>query len=501
MLFKILLKTLLVVTVVSLTFSSLQPVFAESNLHDSQCPDFPTGLKQGDIAIVAGNLGKDGLNLRVQPGLNEEIIIEIPSYSYVTVIAGFRCQDGYRWYEIGFEGHDGWAAEVGLDGFYYLIPNGQPMPVQEQTVPTQSDRWPDSFIGLWKGNGVTCWGTSQSNEYCSLNIEISRDSNGNLITSEDLTPGLISEQGRYKALERLDGTSQYFYCFDLYQVQNGEYWGERCVRQISDTQIEVDETSPRGGAFGILTLVNLPLPTPTPVVQGNGVPTLVPQATEVVNPKPFAGQDETVEPTVTQEPVAASERPFWCSWPIIGWLTCDLAEANSVGASTNTECSPQCVIEARAQRDDLYGVSYWTTAGRADTILADAKASKPFMYKGIESMVRIRNGGESPQAGDLVIWPWGEGGVWAPIDPKTGKHLPGGHIGYVTASRPGYITVHDANWDNHCSIRDKEIKIESYMRFITSPYPTTPNVSVPKKCDSYSGWQNFACQYIPWWKP
>lgn len=222
------------------------------------------------------------------------------------------------------------------------------------------------------------------------------------------------------------------------------------------------------------------------------------QPTATLQEVPQAEQNtENVGPAIPDEPQGQEQtnKSGWCNFWLTAW-TC-VSEAK---ASTNTACQPQCVIEARKYRDDLYNEKYWTTAGRADSILEDAQKSPIFIYKGVESKVRVRDSKEQPQAGDLVIWPWGQGGVWAPKD-NQGNKLPGGHIGYVTASRPGYITVHDANWNNDCKTRDVEIKIESYMKFITSPYPITPIILVPDRCDQYQGWQNFACQYIHWWTP
>lgn len=103
----------------------------------NNCPSSSATLSPGNIAVVA-DYG-DTLNLRVQPGTNANIISKIQPYTYVTVISGPKCADGYRWYEIGFDGKDGWAAEVGPDGQYNLILNGQPMPQNNPTaVPTGS---------------------------------------------------------------------------------------------------------------------------------------------------------------------------------------------------------------------------------------------------------------------------------------------------------------------------------------------------------------------------
>lgn len=84
------------------------------------CPASPALLKPKDIAVV----GNTDLNLRPSPGIDNDPIMVIPNFSYVTIIAGPKCDGGTRWYEVGFKGNDGWAAEVGEGGIYHMIPNG-----------------------------------------------------------------------------------------------------------------------------------------------------------------------------------------------------------------------------------------------------------------------------------------------------------------------------------------------------------------------------------------
>ena len=110
------------VLLVATAFTPATPVFQDGN-----CPSAPARLKQADIAVVTVGDGET-LNLRVFPGLKQEIIVKIPAYTYVTIIAGPICDGGYRWFEVGWEGKDGWSAEVGPDGEYNMIPNDSPMP-------------------------------------------------------------------------------------------------------------------------------------------------------------------------------------------------------------------------------------------------------------------------------------------------------------------------------------------------------------------------------------
>lgn len=118
-------------------FTPATPVFQDGN-----CPSAPVRLKQADIAVVTVGDGET-LNLRVFPGLKQEIIVKIPAYTYVTIIAGPICDGGYRWFEVGWEGKDGWSAEVGPDGEYNMIPNGDPIPDNDEVpgIPNETDYW------------------------------------------------------------------------------------------------------------------------------------------------------------------------------------------------------------------------------------------------------------------------------------------------------------------------------------------------------------------------
>lgn len=155
-------------------------------LAQAACPSAPARLNANDIAVVSDQGGPGGLNLRVQPGLNEKIIESIPLYAYVTIIAGPTCQDGYRWYEVGFQGQDGWSAEVGADGIYNLVPNGQQMPAvsspsqpntQNQSSSQQTDVWPNDLIGVWEGQ-ISC--INNQNNKCDIKVVITRDANNKM---------------------------------------------------------------------------------------------------------------------------------------------------------------------------------------------------------------------------------------------------------------------------------------------------------------------------------
>lgn len=127
--FKKLLFVAILASLIASAFSMPVP-----RLQDGNCPSSPARLKQADIAVVTVGDGET-LNLRVSPNLNAERIVKIPAYTYVTIIAGPICDGGYRWYEVGWEGKDGWSAEVGPDGEYNMIPNGDPVPNNNQATP------------------------------------------------------------------------------------------------------------------------------------------------------------------------------------------------------------------------------------------------------------------------------------------------------------------------------------------------------------------------------
>lgn len=129
------------------TLVNTRHVQAEAHADDGVCPSAPGRLKQGDIAVVTVP-SDDSLNLRVLYSLEDAVIIKIPPYAYVTIIAGPICNEGYRWFEVGYQGQDGWSAEVGPDGVYNLIPNGQPIPNQSNSVWTVVPGSPTPFIHM-----------------------------------------------------------------------------------------------------------------------------------------------------------------------------------------------------------------------------------------------------------------------------------------------------------------------------------------------------------------
>lgn len=89
------------------------------------CPNAPTMVKPGDIAITADFSATDNsLNIRNNPNVNADIVGQIPIGGQFTIIAGPKCKNKIRWYEVGYNGIDGWSAEVSEDGQYNYVPNG-----------------------------------------------------------------------------------------------------------------------------------------------------------------------------------------------------------------------------------------------------------------------------------------------------------------------------------------------------------------------------------------
>ena len=170
-------------------------------------------------------------------------------------------------------------------------------------------------------------------------------------------------------------------------------------------------------------------------------------------------------------------------------LFCDFEV--SAGELVNITCNNQCVPEARTHRVDLLN-RLWSGASTADGILKDAINMPTFTdSNGQKMQVRVRLPGETPQAGDLIIWPRTCNGAWSG----------GGHIGYVNNGSP--LTITDSNWlyqaGSTCSRRDGKIIDKSdCMKFITPPFPAgtyQPAGVQPDKCSQYGWPKNWFCKW------
>jgi|GEM_PF-2422699 len=133
-------KALILAFVAALTLSAAGPGVS---FQGDACPGNPAQLRAGDVATVSISEAEH-LNLRVEPGLDQEIILGIPKDALVTVAAGPVCRDGYRWYKVDYQGWVGWSVEAGPEGYYSLFPIGTPLIEQnpqstEQSQPTQGE--------------------------------------------------------------------------------------------------------------------------------------------------------------------------------------------------------------------------------------------------------------------------------------------------------------------------------------------------------------------------
>lgn len=465
---------------VSITFFLIASAFTMPvfRFQDGNCPNSPARLKQGDIAVVTVDNGET-LNLRVRPNVNAERITKIPAYTYITIIAGPICDGGYRWYEVGFEGKDGWSAEVGPDGEYNMMLNGQPVPNSNST--------PSALIDDLGNKGMR------------------RDPNCNY------DPGYCPSG---------DCSPQ------LYQYTSSDNLQVYIVVDCQLRKIQTDSTLKALGIRNVYSLdlpstldLNFPFGTDIPFADGEEVEFCA-FKNEYFRPvKPVDGaldcssimlpqiieppSNTTAQPTDTPQPLVeapietiASEEPFYCNWWVVGWLACDLAEANSAQAW----CEPQCMTLMR--RDEFRPDMNLWSKGTGDStpldVLANAEKEVPYNdppKTGPLMQVRVRESTEQPEAGDLIIWQNG-----------CGRASNVGHIGKVVSSSGITVNITDSNWDKKCGPRtDVQIQILPCMRFVTEPFPAGTYVPTVQpaviNCDDYQGWQNFACNYIPWWKP
>jgi uncharacterized protein YgiM (DUF1202 family) len=68
--------------------------------------EIATELSIGQAVVVA----TDRLNLRVEPGLNGEVVVVLEEGQQATVVDGPVEVDGYAWYQLDAGGTDGWSA-------------------------------------------------------------------------------------------------------------------------------------------------------------------------------------------------------------------------------------------------------------------------------------------------------------------------------------------------------------------------------------------------------
>lgn len=72
----------------------------------------PAGLLPGDLVRV----DSESANVRSQPSIDAEIVVNIPQGSTGSVVSGPQSSDGYDWYEVELEvGQTGWVADALLE--------------------------------------------------------------------------------------------------------------------------------------------------------------------------------------------------------------------------------------------------------------------------------------------------------------------------------------------------------------------------------------------------
>lgn len=64
------------------------------------------------------------INLRAEPGTTSRVLEQIPIRIVMLVIAGPVCEDEFTWYQVRYNGQQGWIAEGDLTSYYvepYLV--------------------------------------------------------------------------------------------------------------------------------------------------------------------------------------------------------------------------------------------------------------------------------------------------------------------------------------------------------------------------------------------
>lgn len=401
---KIVCRVLTVIAITSLSLTKTESVRA-NELYGGDCPDAPARLNQGDIAVISDEAGTKGLNLRVQPGIKNDIIMSIPLYAYVTIIAGPKCNDGYRWYEVGYNGQDGWSAEVGQDGIYNLIPDGQPMPETIETPGGQSensqqasrpDVYPDSFLGTWVNNKAWCI-DSQKGFNCSVEVEITRQPDGKqaiLLKIDSKVINSSSEQGIYQQFCMVD-SCWWTYVFLLDGI-------EAYMNPTDEGKLNFGYYKPDIGVGTTLTLVDKPVANETQVPNQS-------------QPAPLV-----------EAPVEAptEEKSFFCS---ILPLFCP--------AETNARSRPfknyQCTWYVATKRLDVWT---WIPNTNADAKTWGESAKK--MGVPVDSTANSGFSISNIKVGDIIV-----------LQPGTFGALDAGHVAYVESVdyQTGKILVSEYN--------------------------------------------------------
>lgn len=101
----------------------------------SSCQGSALSLSPGDTARISPGLDN---NLRRNPSTDSSLIGSIPAGGSFTILDGPRCGNGYWWWEVAYNGKEGWTAEgSGSDLWISKInTNANPTPTPKQPTPT-----------------------------------------------------------------------------------------------------------------------------------------------------------------------------------------------------------------------------------------------------------------------------------------------------------------------------------------------------------------------------
>ena len=106
------------------------------------CPPLETGelpyMRNRLASDVQGQVPQGSVsNLRDLFGVNANVITQIPSEAFFRVVGGPACEDNIIWWQVDYDGTQGWIAE-GQNGEYFVdLPTPQPLPVT-QVITTQN---------------------------------------------------------------------------------------------------------------------------------------------------------------------------------------------------------------------------------------------------------------------------------------------------------------------------------------------------------------------------
>jgi hypothetical protein len=72
------------------------------------CPSFAEPVSVGDIGRITPGVSN---NMRSDAGTSYSNVGQIPAGATFNVIGGPRCNDGYRWWQVNYNGVSGWTAD------------------------------------------------------------------------------------------------------------------------------------------------------------------------------------------------------------------------------------------------------------------------------------------------------------------------------------------------------------------------------------------------------